>query len=122
MKSEDLQGGDPFDDPLWKAADKTARAQRRQKRNKAFVGCPMWWFKWALSRTKSAEQLALALYLYRQRIVQRSKTVRLSNAALEKDLNLSRYAKYRCLARLEETGVLTAGRRDGRSVMVTLLR
>jgi hypothetical protein len=27
MKSEDLQSGDPFDDPLWKAADKTARAR-----------------------------------------------------------------------------------------------
>jgi DNA-binding transcriptional ArsR family regulator len=122
MSEDTLQHGDPFDDPLWKVAEKTARAKRRQKRNKVHVGCPMWWLKWALSRTRSAEQLALALYVYRQRIVQRGKTIRLSNAALEKDLGLSRYSKYRCLTQLEKAGMVTVERRDGRSVMVTLLR
>ncbi len=116
-----LQPDDPFDDPLWKAAEKAARGKRR-RRSKEFVGCPMWWLRWVLPLTRSSEQLAVALYLYRLRIVRRSKTIRLSNVALENDLGLSRYAKYRILARLEEAGVLKVGRRDGRSLTVTLLQ
>jgi hypothetical protein len=121
MSEDTLQHGDPFDDPLWKAAEEAARAPRR-RRSREFIGCPMWWLKWVFPLTRSVEQLVVALYLYRLRAVRRTKTIQLSNVALEKDLGLSRFTKYRTLDRLEEAGVLKVGRRDGRSLTVTLLR
>src|SRR5262245_42009327 len=112
---------DPFDDPLWKAADKAARRPRRH-RSKAFIGCPMSWLKWVLPLCGSAEQLAVAQCLYRLRIVQRSKTIRVSNRELKEALGISRYSKYRLLTKLENAGVILIRKRDGRSVVVTLLR
>ena len=124
MSRDDLWIGgqaDPFDDPLWKAAEKAARSKRRY-RSKAFIGCPLQWLRKVLPLTRSPGQLAVALYLYRLRVVRRSRTVRLSNAVLEKDLHLSQFTKYRILAHLEEAGAIKLGRRDGRSLEVTLLR
>ena len=112
---------DPFDDPLWKEAEKAARSKRRRQ-SKIFIGCPMWWLRWVLPLTRSAEQLAVAIYLYRQRVVQRSKRIKISNTGLEKDLGISRYTKYRTLAKLEEGGVLTTHREGRRAIEATLRR
>jgi hypothetical protein len=116
-----LQDGDPFDDPLWKAAEKAARAPRR-RRNETHIGCPMWWLAWVFPLARSSEQLVVALYLYRLRVVRRSKTITVSNRNLERDLGINRYTKYRALTKLEQAGVLTIEQRDGRAVKVTLLR
>ena len=122
MSEHMLQNDDPFEDPLWKEAEKAARATPRRRRSKTFIGCPLWWLRWVLPLTRSEGQLAAALWVYRLRVVQRSKTVSISNQSLEEALGISRFAKYRVLAKLEDAGVLTVERRDGRAIKVTLLR
>jgi CRP-like cAMP-binding protein len=119
---EDMIPGDPFDDPLWKAAEKTARARRRRRRNRTHIGCPMWWLRAVLPLARSAEQLAVALYVYRLTIVRRSKTISVSNQSLKEDLGVGRFGKYKLFARLEEAGLWRIKRRNKHALEVTLLK
>ena len=112
---------DPFDDPLWKAAEKTARSKRR-RRSKTFIGCPLWWLQSVLPLAQSAEQLAVALYIYRLRVVRRSKTVSISNRGLKEDLGVGRFGKYKLIARLEAAGLLRVERQNKHALKVTLLQ
>jgi hypothetical protein len=107
---------DPFDDPLWEEVEKGTRS-----RQAGFVGCPMSWLKLVLPHTKTAKQLAVASFLYRLRILRRSKTVSLPNGVLE-SLGISRYAKYRALAELERAVVIAIRHENGRAIRVTLLK
>jgi hypothetical protein len=112
------QSADPFDDPLWKAAEKAPAGRRTN----AFIGCPMSWLKRVLLAVRSAEQLAVALYVYRRTKVCRSKTVSVSNAELQRELGIDRRIKYRALTGLESAGVVRLKNRIGRAVTVTLLK
>ena len=73
------------------------------------------------ARGPHADQLVVALLLYRECLLRRSNTVALSNGELRK-LGISRYTKYRALAWLREAGVIAIEEADTRrSVRVTLL-
>jgi hypothetical protein len=111
------QSADPFDDPLWRAAEKAPAGRRTN----AFIGCPMSWLKRVLLAVRSAEQLA-ALYVYRRTKICRSRTVSVSNAELQRELGIDRRIKYRALTGLESAGVIRLKNRIGRAVTVTLLK
>jgi len=77
---------------------------RRQQNS--FIGCPVPWLKRVRPAVQSADQLIVALYVYRRTKVCRSKTVSISNAGLQKELGISRQTKYRALSRLESAGII----------------
>jgi hypothetical protein len=88
---------------------------------KRLIGCPLEWFAWALSLTKSKEQFALALYLYRRACVVRSATVTVPSRELT-ELGFGRKAKYHLLLSLEDVGIVRVEQRNGRATRVTLSR
>jgi hypothetical protein len=88
---------------------------------KRLIGCPFEWFAWAFSLTKSKEQFALALYLYRRACVLRSATVTVPNWELA-ELGLGRMSKYRLLLSLEDVGIVRVEQRNGRTTRATLSR
>lgn len=55
----DDEDADPLDNPRW-AATKETRLMARSAR---YIGCPVEWLKRALPAMRSAEQLAVALYI-----------------------------------------------------------
>jgi len=83
-----------------------------------FIGCPVWYFKLAVSTVRSAHELAIALYIYRLRIVHRSRTVTLSNERLSAELGINRSAKYRALRKLTDAKVIRLKRRRGRATVI----
>jgi hypothetical protein len=109
--------GDPFDDPLWQAAELMAGAPPRPA--KGYVICPLAWLTLVRPLVRSADQLLVLLLLYRRCLVARSRTVTLPNGELAM-LGISRWTKYRAFAELVEAGALTVEARNGRSVQVTL--
>jgi hypothetical protein len=88
---------------------------------KTHIGCPVEWFIWAIGLTRSKEQLALALYLYRRACILRSATVTVPSQELAA-FGFGRWSKYRLLVALEEHGVVRVEQRNGRSLKVTLAR
>ena len=86
---------------------------------KGYVTVPLAWLARVRREARSADQLLVMLILYRQCLMQRSKTVSLPNTEL-RSLGISRQTKYRALAELEEAGALTEEPWNGRSVQVTL--
>ena len=90
-----------------------------QKRR--LIGCPLEWFAWAFGLTKSKEQFALALYLYRRACMLRSATVTVPNWELS-ELGFGRMSKYRLLLSLEDLGIVRVEQRNGRTIRATLLR
>jgi len=84
-----------------------------------YVTCPLTWLGRVLPQVRSSYQLAVALVLYRQCLLKRSRTVGLPNGELRK-VGVSRHTKYRALAELEEAGVLTVETGNGQSTRVTL--
>jgi hypothetical protein len=88
---------------------------------KRLIGCPFEWFVWTLDLTKSKEQFALALYLYRRACVLRSATVTVPNWELA-EFGWGRMSKYRLLQGLEDVGLIRTEQRNGRTTRVTLLR
>src|SRR5262245_31841600 len=86
---------------------------------KGYVTCPLAWLARVRVQVRSADQLLVALVLYRRCLLARRQTVGLPNGELRK-VGISRQTKYRTLAELEEAGALTIEARNGRSVRVTL--
>jgi hypothetical protein len=86
---------------------------------KGYLTCPLAWLARVRPQLRSADQLLVALMLYQQCLIRRSRTVGLPNGELRK-LGVSRYTKYRTLAELEEAGALITEPWNGRSVRVTL--
>jgi hypothetical protein len=109
--------GDPFDDPAWQRTAEMIGALPPPPAG--YVTCPLAWLARILPAVRASDQLAVALVLYRQCLMQRSKTVALSNGGL-RELGVSRWTKLRALTLLEEAGVLTVEPRNGRSARVTL--
>ena len=103
-------------DDLWiEGPDEIANTPTRRRPNAGrHIGCPLWWFTWVYSVVRGKGELAVALYLYRLRVVQRSRTVKVSNVPLAK-LGIDRYVKYRTLKRLATAGVITVRRKPHRS-------
>ena len=77
------------------------------------------WLACVLPIVRSADQLAVALMVYRRCVIERCRTISLPNVELSK-LGVSRYTKYRALAELQEAGALLIEGHNGRAVRVTL--
>jgi hypothetical protein len=108
---------DPFDDPAWQRAVDIAGALPRPP--EGYVTCPLVWLSRMLPVLRTSDRLVVAMLLYRQCLMRRSKTVDLSNNELAK-LGIGRMTKYRALTLLEEAGGATIGTSNGRSIRVTL--
>jgi CRP-like cAMP-binding protein len=86
------------------------------------IGCPLAWFRLVFSVVHGKNELAVALYLYRLRMVRRSRTVAVSNVRLLAELGVDRFAKYRALGRLADAGIITIRRRHKRALEIRFVR
>jgi CRP-like cAMP-binding protein len=68
---------------------------------------------------RGKNELAVALHIYRLRMVRRSRTVTISNGGLLAELGIDRFAKYRALRRLADAGVIKVKRHNRRAIEVT---
>jgi hypothetical protein len=118
MSDDIFQAGDPFDDPLWQAA----AAPNRGPRATRYIGCSTAWLKRVLPLVHSKEQLAVALWLHRRRVVCGSKVLSVPNHELDEDLGITRQTKYRALNHLEQAGIIAVIRNGQRAIRVRLLR
>jgi hypothetical protein len=82
------------------------------------IGCPMQWFMQIYPVVRGKNELAVALYIYRLRIIQHSRTVKVSNVRLLTELGIDRFAKYRALQRLAKAGIITIKRPTARSLEI----
>ncbi len=104
-------------DALWERAGLMDDAPPRP--SKDYIACPLAWLAGVLPVLRTSDRLAVALLLYRQCLMRRSKTVNLSNNEFAK-LGIGRMTKYRALSLLQEAGAVTVEARNGRSVRITL--
>jgi hypothetical protein len=86
---------------------------------KDYILCPLAWLRHVLPLVRTTTQLAVLMVIYRRCLMSRSRTVALPNGELAA-LGISRYAKYRALAWLQDAGALTIEASNGRSTQVTL--
>jgi hypothetical protein len=86
---------------------------------KGFITCPLAWLARVRPLVNTADRLLVLLLLYRTCLMERSRTVSLSNREL-RILGIGRDTKYRALAGLAEAGALTVEGRNGRSIRVVL--
>jgi hypothetical protein len=107
-------------DPLGQAAELPVTAPPRSvSKGHGVYSLP--WLARVLPEIRTPTQLVVALLIYRECLLRRCNTVALSNGELRK-LGVSRYAKYRALARLREAGVIAIEESNTRrSVRPTLL-
>ena len=117
MDDDLFEDGDPFDDPGWQQAADMADALPRPA--DGYVACPLTWLARVLPVLRTSDRLTVALLLYRQCLVRRSKTVNLPNGELAK-IGIGRMTKYRVFLLLEEAGAITIEARNGHSIRVTL--
>ena len=89
---------------------------------KRLVGCPLEWFTWAFRLTRSKEQFALALYLYRRACIFRNATVTVPNRELTELGFGGRTSKRRLTVGPKSAGIVRVEQRNGRTARVTLLR
>jgi hypothetical protein len=82
------------------------------------IGCPLSWFKRVLPVVRGKNELAVALYIYRLRIVQHSQTVVVSNAPLLSELGIDRFAKHRALRRLAAAGIISLKQINKRAITI----
>jgi hypothetical protein len=95
-----------------------ARRRPRPAAESRHIGCPLAWFTWVFPVVSGKNELAVALYLYRLRVIQHSRKVKVSNTRLLDELGIDRYAKYRALRRLAGAGIITVNRRRPGSLEV----
>ena len=88
------------------------RAVPKRRRADQHIGCPLEWLKRVLPLAETKEQLAVAIWLHRRRVVCQNELFTVPNKALREDLGLSRQVKYATLQHLEEAGAI-ALLRDG---------
>ena len=85
------------------------------------IGCPVEWLKRVLRLVNTKEQLAVAIWLHRRRVVCHNEPFTVPNKALREDLGLSRQVKYATLRRLEEAGAIALLRDGKHTLQVRLL-
>jgi hypothetical protein len=83
------------------------------------IGCPLWWFNAVYPIMRGKGELAVALFLYRQRLVQGSRTITVTNVRLSSEIKVSRYTKYRAVKNLEDAGLVTVRRNNKKAVEIT---
>lgn len=108
---------------LWDAPDvKPVRRSTRSATAARHIGCPLSWFRLVFPIVHGKNELAVALFLYRQRVIQQSQTVVLTNVRLAAELGIDRHAKYRTLRRLADAGLIRILRRNKRALEIAFCR
>ena len=92
---------------------------KRRNRKDAFVQVPLRWFEAATRATRSPQAL-VSVWLLHLAWKAKSPTFPVPNGQLGQH-GVSRYAKYRALARLERAGLITVDRRVRKTLIVTLV-
>jgi hypothetical protein len=108
--------GDPLDDPAWKAASASADGFVRPR--VGYIGFPEPWLEQVLPLVSSAQQLTVAMLIYRH--LRWDKPVPISNAEFDA-LGINRQVKYLVLAVLEQAGLIAVERPNGHAIRVKLL-
>jgi CRP-like cAMP-binding protein len=103
-------------------APASARRSRVATDMSRHIGCPLWWFKLVFPIVRGKNELAVALYVYRLRMIHRSRTITVTNERLLAELGIDRFAKYRALRRLTSAGIITIKRRGWAAIEVTFIR
>jgi hypothetical protein len=102
---------------------KNLRQPARDPRDGArHIGCPLSWFRLVLPVVHGKNELAVAQYIYRLRVIRRSRTVTVSNTRLMAELGINRYIKYRALKRLAKAKIITIKNCNKEAPEVTFLR
>ena len=83
------------------------------------IGCPMWWLKAVLPVVHGKNEVAVALFLYRLRVIYRSRTVPVTNVRLFAELGIDRRTKYLTIKLLERAGLITVERHNQRALKIT---
>jgi hypothetical protein len=86
------------------------------------IGCPVWWLKAVLPVVYGKNELAVALFLYRLRVIHNNRTVPVTNVRLLAELGIDRRVKYRTIKRLEGAGLITVQRRGKNALKITFPR
>jgi hypothetical protein len=89
------------------------------KKGARHIGCPLSWFNLVFPIVRGKNELAVALFLYRLRAVNRSRTVSVTNGGLLAELKIDRFAKYRAIKRLEDAGIVAVDRRNKKALKIT---
>jgi hypothetical protein len=112
--------GNPLDDPAWQEAERYAREadEGLRYRPKGYVACPLSWMRQVLPLVHSPHQMVVAQLVYTCSRTNSLNPIR--NSELSK-LGISRFAKYKAIASLEEAGLIEVDRRNGRTLSVRLL-
>ena len=115
------------EDDLWikgQSDDLNVPASRRAHAadSARHIGCPLSWFTLVFPLVRGKNELAVALYIYRLRTIQRSRTIKVSNTRLLTEMGIDRFAKYRALRRLAVAGIITVKSYPQRSLEVVFHR
>jgi hypothetical protein len=101
-------------DARWAAVPKKIRQRRQQ-----FVQVPWTWIE-RLAQSQSANTYRVAVTLLFLHWKTKGEPIKLPNGMLAID-GVSRFAKYRALAELEQFGLITVTRRQRKSPIITLI-
>ncbi|MCQ4188857.1 hypothetical protein [Methylocystis suflitae] len=96
-----------------------AELEALERKKAKFIGCPLAWFNRVFPIMRGKNELAVALHIYRQRVLRNRRTIRVSNAVLAADLGVSRYTKYRALRRLAAARIITVSRCGREALEIT---
>ncbi len=92
----------------------------RHKPGEHFLKGPIPWNWLQKASMLPGKSLHVGIGLWKRSGMQKSRTVKLSNVAME-DIGVDRFAKRRALEALEKAGLISVQRGQGRSPIVTLL-
>jgi hypothetical protein len=99
----------------------TGVAPKQRRREDPHIGCSLKWLKRVLPLVKTKEQLIVAIWLQRRRVVCRNELFTVPNQELHVDLGLSRKIKYQTLDYLQQAGIITVVRDGKHALRVRIL-
>jgi hypothetical protein len=98
-----------------------AKPRQASKAEDRLIGCPLWWLQCVRPAVKTRDQLIVAIYLWRRRIVCKSATFDVPNGEL-KALGVSRKIKSRTLDLLAAAGLIEFAQRAAKAApTITIL-
>jgi hypothetical protein len=86
------------------------------------IGCPLSWLRRVLPLIATKEQLAVAIWLHRRRVICGGEPFSVPNKALTEELGIGRLVKYRVLQRLERAGAIVVMRNGKQAPLVRIPR